>query len=180
MMESVTTFAGETWKWCRSSIPSLVWPDQPVAAATPPPAAAVGTQTSGSGCGALKAAAGGGSGGDVSRFVRVGSPFVRLAGLSGAAAVALGAYGAHSFSADKADLKRVYDTANFYHFVHTLALLAVPMTRRPVLTGTLMISGTALFCGTIYYHALTEERSLRRFTPYGGILLMMAWVSMAL
>ena len=30
------------------------------------------------------------------RFVIQGSPFVRLAGLSGAAAVALGAYGAHS------------------------------------------------------------------------------------
>ena len=29
------------------------------------------------------------------RFVLQGSPFVRLAGLSGAAAVALGAYGAH-------------------------------------------------------------------------------------
>ena len=30
------------------------------------------------------------------RFVLQGSPFVRLAGLSGASAVALGAYGAHS------------------------------------------------------------------------------------
>ena len=30
------------------------------------------------------------------RFVVQGSPFVRLAGLSGASAVALGAYGAHS------------------------------------------------------------------------------------
>ena len=30
------------------------------------------------------------------RFILQGSPFVRLAGLSGASAVALGAYGAHS------------------------------------------------------------------------------------
>ena len=30
------------------------------------------------------------------KFVIQGSPFVRLAGLSGASAVALGAYGAHS------------------------------------------------------------------------------------
>ena len=77
------------------------------------------------------------------RFVLQGSPFVRLAGLSGAAAVALGAYGAHcknipylfnaksflelikgfhflAFPPEKQEMKRVYDTANFYHFVHTM------------------------------------------------------------
>ena len=91
-------------------------------------------------------------------FVRTGSLFVRLAGLSGATAVALGAYGAHSeqdamehpvsmtesrsfsllaaFTADKADMKKVYDTANFYHFIHTVALLAVPLSRKPVLVST--------------------------------------------
>jgi len=168
-MESVTSFCNESWRWCRNSIPTLVWPDQPVATMT------TSTQASG---GAPKPALGSNAGG-LHRFVRLGSPFVRLAGISGAAAVALGAYGAHSFSADKPEMKRVYDTANFYHFVHTLALLAVPMTRRPVLTGTLMVAGMTLFCGTIYYHALTEEKSLRRYTPYGGIMLMMAWVSMA-
>ena len=88
------------------------------------------------------------------RFVLQGSPFVRLAGLSGAAAVALGAYGAHckldigflntfsidsvhgyfsAFTAEKQEMKRVYDTANFYHFVHTMALCAVPLARRPML-----------------------------------------------
>ena len=101
----------------------------------------------------------------------VGSPFLRLAGVSGALAVAMGAYGAHgnmlllyfiseyvhfsldwvlqsfsdmkladrsvfaAFSADRPDLKKVYDTANFHHFVHTLALLAVPLCRRPALVS---------------------------------------------
>ncbi len=31
----------------------------------------------------------------------------------------------------KPEYKRIYDTANFYHFVHTLALLGVPLSRRP-------------------------------------------------
>ena len=35
-----------------------------------------------------------------------------------------------------------------------------------------------VFCGTTYYHALTEEKSLRKFTPYGGIMLILAWLSM--
>lgn len=37
----------------------------------------------------------------------------------------------------------------------------------------------AIFCGTTYYHAITQEKSLRKFTPYGGILLILAWLSMA-
>jgi len=69
------------------------------------------------------------------RFVVQGSPFVRLAGLSGASAVALGAYGAHTFTAERQEMKRVYDTANFYHFVHSLALFAVPLARRPALVS---------------------------------------------
>jgi len=114
------------------------------------------------------------------RFVLQGSPFVRLAGLSGAAAVALGAYGAHSFPPEKQEMKRVYDTANFYHFVHTMALFAIPLSSRPALSGSLMIGGMTVFCGTIYYHALTEEKALRKYTPYGGVMLIMAWLTLVL
>ncbi len=38
-----------------------------------------------------------------------------------------------AFPPEKADMKKVYDTANFYHFIHTVALLAVPLARKPVL-----------------------------------------------
>jgi len=114
-------------------------------------------------------------------FVSKGSLFVRVAGLSGVTAVAMGAYGAHTFKAEEdADRKKVYDTANFYHFIHTLALLAVPLTKRPLLSGTLITVGTTVFCGTIYYHALTNEKQLRKYTPYGGIVLMLGWLSMVL
>ena len=96
-------------------------------------------------------------------------------------------------------MKRVYDTANFYHFVHSLALFAVPLARRPALvsftksglltpshynfrlqSGTLMIGGMSIFCGTIYYHALTEDKQYRKITPYGGVLLICAWLSLLL
>lgn len=113
-------------------------------------------------------------------LVSKGSFFVKIAGLSGVSAVAMGAYGAHTFKAEDADMKKVYDTANFYHFIHTLALLAVPLTNRPALTGTLMVTGTTIFCGTIYYHALTKENQSRKYTPYGGIVLMLGWLSMVL
>lgn len=45
-------------------------------------------------------------------------------------------------------------------------------------TGTLMASGIVLFSGSCYYHALTESTKIRMVTPYGGFLLIFAWLSM--
>lgn len=111
-----------------------------------------------------------------------GGTFVRLAGLSGAVAVAMGAYGAHAFRDSDASpqLKYTYDTGNKYHFLHTLALLAVPLMRRPQLSGTLLTLGMVLFCGSCYYHALTGNTAVRRVTPYGGMLLIVGWLTVAL
>lgn len=60
-------------------------------------------------------------------------PFVRIAGLSGALAVSLAAYGAHKkYPKDQInELKAVADSANKMHFFHSLALLAVPLCRNP-------------------------------------------------
>lgn len=65
-------------------------------------------------------------------------PFVRLAGLSGAAAVVLGAMGAHRNFPEpetKEDLRKIFDTANRFHFLHTLALVTVPLCRRPFIVS---------------------------------------------
>uniref|UniRef100_A0A2P2HYC2 Transmembrane protein 256 homolog n=1 Tax=Hirondellea gigas TaxID=1518452 RepID=A0A2P2HYC2_9CRUS len=108
--------------------------------------------------------------------------FVRLAGLSGAAAVALGAYGAHVFyqRPTSEDLKQVYETANRYHFLHTIALLSVPLCRKPKLAGTLFAGGMLIFCGSCYYYALTGNRSVRQYTPYGGMMLIAGWLALVL
>ncbi|GAB6025610.1 hypothetical protein CHUAL_011337 [Chamberlinius hualienensis] len=109
-----------------------------------------------------------------------GSTFVRVAGVSGALAVALGAYGAHVFNNKPVpeELKKVYDTGNHYHLIHSLALMAVPATRRPAITGSLFVLGMLLFCGSCYVHALTEYKPIRQVTPYGGMLLICGWISM--
>jgi len=110
------------------------------------------------------------------------SSFVRIAGLSGALAVSLGAYGAHVIGQDpdKAQLRHTFDTANKYHLIHSVALLAVPLARMPRLSGSLFVGGMLVFCGTTYYHALTENTQVRKFTPYGGIMLILAWLSLIL
>jgi len=107
---------------------------------------------------------------------------VRIAGVSGALAIGLGAYGAHSLAAQEVtqDRLKAFEVANRYHLIHSAALLAMPLASKPRLSGSLMLGGMALFCGTCYYHALTGERSFRQFTPYGGVLLILAWLSLAL
>lgn len=71
-------------------------------------------------------------------LAREAGPFVRLAGLSGAAAVVLGAMGAHRTFPEtetKEDLKKIFETANRFHFLHTLALMTVPLCRRPYIVS---------------------------------------------
>ena len=127
-------------------------------------------------------------------MLRAGSSITRLAGLSGAAAVALGAYGAHVLNAGKEGVRgknrgkllkwqeqrKAFEVANRYHLIHSVALLGVVLVKRPRVTGVLMTSGMLLFCGTTYYHAFTGDKQYRRITPYGGMLLIAAWISMML
>ncbi|XP_078284300.1 transmembrane protein 256 [Rhinoraja longicauda] len=108
--------------------------------------------------------------------------FRRLAGLSGALAVGLGAYGAHGFRRSDRDeyLKELFETANKYHFLHSLALLGVPHCRKPLLAGAVLTSGMAMFCGSLYYQAITGSPALAKAAPVGGTLLIVGWVAMAL
>ncbi|CAL4059418.1 unnamed protein product, partial [Meganyctiphanes norvegica] len=78
------------------------------------------------------------------------------------------------------ELKQVYETANRYHFLHTLALLGVPLCKRPKLAGPMLAVGTLIFSGTCYYYALTGSRNVRQYTPYGGMLLIAGWLAMIL
>ncbi|KAL5004018.1 hypothetical protein ScPMuIL_017474 [Solemya velum] len=122
---------------------------------------------------------------EVERLVEVemfakGKHFVRIAGASGAFAVAMAAYGSHVFKNSEADqaMKEGFSNANHMHLIHSAALLAVPLTKRPVLVGTAMSLGIVLFSGTIYIHALTGSTKFRSLTPYGGMLLIFSWLAM--
>ena len=49
---------------------------------------------------------------------------------------------------------KVYDDTNNFHFLHTFALFAAPLARKPALTGTLIFGGIILNCGSGYYYAI--------------------------
>lgn len=58
---------------------------------------------------------------------------IRLAGLGGASAVILGAVGSHSSNIQqKPELRTIFDTANRFHFFHSIAMFAMPLAKYPL------------------------------------------------
>jgi uncharacterized membrane protein YgdD (TMEM256/DUF423 family) len=107
---------------------------------------------------------------------------VRIASLSGAAAVGLGAFGAHGLKGvlESHQTVDVWETAVFYHFVHTLVLLWVS-DKTGIGNGPrrCFLFGMLVFSGTLYTLSVTGIRWLGAITPIGGIALIVGWVWMA-
>lgn len=63
---------------------------------------------------------------------------IRIAAISGAAGVCLAAYGRHSLKDDNKSSKeyqKIYESANQMHLIHSVALLATPLTKRPMIVS---------------------------------------------
>jgi len=65
----------------------------------------------------------------------------------------------------KQQFQKMYDSNNNFHFLHTFALMAAPLARKPALTGTLMFFGMTLSCGSGYYIAINQNLMA---APSGG------------
>lgn len=110
-----------------------------------------------------------------------------VASLLMAAAVALGALGAHALSArlDAGHLA-IWHTAVTYHAWHALALLAIGVLQRTArarrgvaLGATLLVVGIVLFSGSLYLLALGAARGWAYFTPAGGVAFLAGWLVLA-
>jgi uncharacterized membrane protein YgdD (TMEM256/DUF423 family) len=107
------------------------------------------------------------------------STVTRVAAAFGAAAVILGAFGAHGL---KDILLRngtaaIWETAVFYHFVHAVMLFLLAgrilPSAGPAYSFTI---GIMLFSGSLYLLALTNLRWLGAITPIGGVSFIVGWV----
>lgn len=115
------------------------------------------------------------------------SRWLVVAGLSGAAAVAAGAFGAHALrDALEAAQRETFETAARYHLVHSLALAAVavlaaraPGDRAVDAAGWLFALGIVVFSGSLYALVLSGVRWLGAVTPIGGVLLIGGWLALA-
>jgi uncharacterized membrane protein YgdD (TMEM256/DUF423 family) len=102
--------------------------------------------------------------------------------------VMLGAFGAHALR-DRLDAYSmgIWEKAVFYHFVHSLALLVVPVLARVQLlsapaadrVGWLLVAGVLIFSGSLYALAGTGLRVLGAITPIGGTAFIAAWLMLA-
>ena len=112
--------------------------------------------------------------------------FAVAGAVSGALAVAAGAFGAHALRARlPPDLLAVYQTGAQYQLVHALALLAAGWVaaRAPggaaTAAGLLFLVGSVLFSGSLYALALSGVRALGAITPVGGLAFIAGWLALA-
>lgn len=112
------------------------------------------------------------------------SPAGLLAGIAGASAVLLGAFGAHALCGllDPAH-RELWHTAVEYHAWHALALvLAVGLgtgrARRCAVAA--FTSGIVLFSGSLYALALGAPRWAGIVTPCGGVAFVVGWIALGL
>jgi uncharacterized membrane protein YgdD (TMEM256/DUF423 family) len=99
-----------------------------------------------------------------------------LAALSGAMAVAAGAFGAHGATGKPAEWLRTGAEYQMIHAVAALAVLALAGTRLP---AWLFVGGGFVFAGTLYAMALGAPKWLGAVTPLGGAALIAGWLALA-
>ncbi|WP_307119570.1 DUF423 domain-containing protein [Sphingomonas kyeonggiensis] len=98
-----------------------------------------------------------------------------LAALSGAIAVAAGAFAAHGASGQAAEWLK---TGGQYQLIHAVAaLVALRMGER--ISPWLFVVGGALFAGTLYAMAFGGPRWFGAITPIGGVALILGWICLA-
>ncbi|HTY87817.1 MAG TPA: DUF423 domain-containing protein [Candidatus Acidoferrum sp.] len=106
----------------------------------------------------------------------------RVAAISGALAVALGAFGAHGLKEWLAQngTTAIWEKAVFYHFIHTVVLFVLAQ-RPPLKAGPwwCFLFGIVVFSGSLYLLALTNLHWLGAITPVGGVSLLAGWIWLA-
>lgn len=116
-----------------------------------------------------------------------GIDYLMLAAISGALAVGLGAIGAHAFAPllEAYGRTETYGTAVDYHFYHTLGLFIIAILRFHFKNrlfsraAFLMLAGMVLFSGSLYALSLSDLSFFAYVTPFGGVLLLLAWLVLA-
>ena len=114
-----------------------------------------------------------------------GKQLIQMAALLGAAAVGIGAFGAHGLNDLLIETGRAetFETAVKYHFYHTLAIfligilaVAKPEWKQLSTSASLMLFGIVVFSGSLYVLSLTGITWLGAITPIGGLAFIAGWV----
>lgn len=118
---------------------------------------------------------------------RITRSLLVLAGLSGAAAVACGAYASHGLPAVRdARAVELWRMASQYQLTHAAALLGVAVLRRQgggglltALAGGAFALGCLLFPGALYLLGWFGPIALGAVAPVGGVSFILGWLLLA-
>jgi uncharacterized membrane protein YgdD (TMEM256/DUF423 family) len=109
------------------------------------------------------------------------------AAILGMLAVMIGAFGSHVIKQhiDPTHLD-IYETANRYHFYHTLALMGVAILYRDIKSkwiqwsGMMFIIGICIFSISLYLLAILGDdyKFLGAITPIGGVSFIAGWTAL--
>ena len=113
-----------------------------------------------------------------------GKELIIVACVLGAAAIGIGAMGAHQVKPHlDAEQWQAFKTASQYHMIHALVLLmaGVQLKRNPkrkfiAVASYVMIAGMAMFCFPMYTKLINENTWVMYMAPFGGILMMLGWI----
>ena len=117
----------------------------------------------------------------------MGKLFLILGSINAAAAVTMGAFGAHSLKAEISEgMLSVFQTGVQYHFYHSLGLLIIGLMtlyfqsgKYLYAAGWIMFFGIILFSGSLYILSTTNMRWLGMITPFGGMAYLISWILIA-
>ncbi|WP_268033831.1 DUF423 domain-containing protein [Algoriphagus sp. PAP.12] len=116
-----------------------------------------------------------------------GKQIIMIAGLSGAIAVGLGAFGAHGLAGILAETGRTdtFETAVKYHFYHTLALFLIgvlsivkPQWKSLSFATWSLVFGIIVFSGSLYILSLSGVTWWGAVTPLGGVGFILGWLGL--
>ena len=112
--------------------------------------------------------------------------WIVVGSIFGAAAVMLGAFGAHALKGRlDAYGESVYAKAVLYHMFHVVAILVVGVLQninpelKLQIPAWLFSIGIVLFSGSLYILAVTGIRGLGAVTPFGGLAFIIGWIWLA-
>jgi uncharacterized membrane protein YgdD (TMEM256/DUF423 family) len=107
------------------------------------------------------------------------------AALLGLGAVLLGALGSHVVDLNDAQARHRWNIALQIHYFQAAALMALAALtattvagRKLFLAGWLQVSGTLVFCGSLYLGAAGIGGLPGWITPAGGLVLILGWAAL--
>ena len=112
--------------------------------------------------------------------------YIIIASLFAALAILFGAFGSHALKERlSAQSLEVYDIATRYLMFHAIgifliALLGFQLPKESLeIPGIMMIVGTSIFSGSLYFISMLDFKKLGMVTPIGGLLLIVSWLLLA-